>query len=323
MNEISNHISATIKATFKLLLWMLLLGVVIYGMSGTYSVEPGEIAVHTRFGRIIDGNAMPGIHFGLPSPFDEIHKVSVKVMKTAKINDFFPDSTLGLFPATFTVLTDIPVYCITGDNNIVTLGFAIQYNVIDASQYLFKTNDPDLILREIAKSVIIHCLSRMPVDTILTSGKKDIADYIKLRLNQKLSKLETGLQAQFIELKSVSPPQKVKKDFEEVINAGMDKKKAIDNAESYRNQKMSAASAESEKLLQQAMSYRYKQETKSKGEASRFLNRLSEYEKNPELVRKKQFMDFIKAMGQNWPNKIIVDTSQGKPPVKLRLAWPN
>lgn len=167
MNDVSSHIYSTLKATYKLMLWLLLMGTVLYVLSGTYSVEPGEIAVHTRFGRIVDGQAMPGIHFGLPYPFDKTHKVSVKIMKTAKIDDFSPDTSLGLFPATFTVLTDIPVYCITGDNNIVTLSSAIQYNVNDASQYLFKTVDADLILREISKSVIIHCLARMPVDLSL------------------------------------------------------------------------------------------------------------------------------------------------------------
>lgn len=322
MSEISGYIKNTLNATFRLMSWLLFAGLLLYLVSGVYSIEPGHIAVHTRFGAVIDSRVMPGIHFGLPYPFDTVYKVPVDRMKTAVIDDFTPDNTLGLFPATFTVLTDIPVYCITGDNNIVTMGCSIQYNIINASQYLFKTRKPDEILREIVKSAIIHCLSSMKVDVALTSGKRDIANFIKARLNRKLSKLETGLQAQFVELKSVVPPQKVKKDFEDVIKARMDKKKAVDNAEGYRNQKLSAVNAEAERLIQRALAYKCNQVAKSKGETDRFLNRLTEYEKNPDLIRKKQFMDFIQSMGENWPNKIIVDTSGGKSPVKLRLAWP-
>lgn len=322
MTEVSTHLTRTIASTLKLMFWLLLAGFLLYLSSGIFSVEPGQIGVHTRFGSVIVPKELPGIHLGLPYPFDKVYLVPIKRMKTAIINDFSPDTTMGLFPATFTVLTDIPVYCITGDDNIVTLSCSIQYNIVNASQYLFKTINPEAILREMAKSAIIHCIAGMKVDTVLTTGKKDIADFIKAKLNHKLSMLETGLQAQFVELKSVTPPEKVKKDFEEVIKARMDKKKSVDNAESYRNQKLSSANAEAEKLIQKSLAYQYNQVTKSKGEADRFLNRLSEYEKNPALIRKKQFLDFLQSMGQNWPNKIIVDTSSGHDPVRLRIAWP-
>lgn len=319
MSDLSRHISNSLNSTMVLVYWLVGMGLIIYSFSGVYSVSPEDIAVHTRFGQVIDGKVLPGIHFGLPYPFDKIYRVPVKRMKTIRVDDFAGKES-EVETNEFFLLTGISTYCITGDNNIVTISCIGQYTVEDASQYLFQTVSAESILREVTKNGIIHCLSGMPVDAILTTGKKDIAEFVKSWVNRKLA--DCGLKVQFLELKSVSPPALVQENFQDVIKAGIDRKKMLNDAEGYQNQRLSLAAAEAEQLIQEGMAYKTEKVAKANGAAERFLKKLSEFEKNPQLVYQKEFFDFFQVLGRRWPNNIILNTVNGKPPVNLRLAWP-
>src|SRR5207247_3910690 len=38
--------------------------------NGVFTVPPGEIGIHTRFGRVVDGHLEPGLHLRLPWPIE-------------------------------------------------------------------------------------------------------------------------------------------------------------------------------------------------------------------------------------------------------------
>ena len=321
MTDLARHIDAMLGATAVLVRRLLLIALVVYGFSGTYSVEPGEIAVHLRCGRVIDDAVPPGIHLGLPAPFDEVVNVPVKRMKSVRIDDFAEPRQTGQ-PARFTVLTGIPTCCLTGDNNIVTISCVGQYTIQSAERFLYGTTGPEEIFRRVTGNALIHCLAGMPVDAILTTGKAHISEVVRARVNQQLDRFGCGLRLQFLELKSVSPPELVQENFRDVIKADIDRKKMINEAESYRNQRLSGANAEAERTVQEAMAYRTDIVARASGETKRFLGRLSEYEKNPAFVRQQEFFDFYTVLGSKYPRKIILSTRQGRAPARLRLSWP-
>ena len=223
----------------------------------------------------------------------------------------------------FTILTGIPTYCLTGDNNIVTITCVGQFTIQGAGQYLFSTTSPEEILRKVTGNALIHCLAAMSVDTILTTGKKDIADFVKSWVNRRLGELECGIQVQFLELKLVAPPALVQSNFQDVIKAAIDKKKMVNDAESYENQRLAAVAAEAESLVQGGLAYKAEAIAKSNGLSERFLKRLSEYDKNPQFVRQKDYFDFFKILGSKEPKKIIMNATKGTAPVNLRLIGGN
>ena len=322
MNELKQHTRTTIHATMRLTAWLLLLLAGVYAISGVYSVEPGEIAVHTRFGEILDNNVMPGIHVGLPQPFDQVFKVPVKRMRTIRIDDFADQTQAQEKENEFSQLTGITTYCLTGDNNIVTIACVIQYSIQDAAQYLFSSKSPEEMLSRLARNAVIHCLSNMPVDAILTTAKTDIAELVKTWINRRLGALDCGLKVQFLELKSVAPPRLVQENFRDVVKAEIDRKKMLNDSEGFRSQRLSAAKAEAVQIYQEGIAYKNDVIAKANGLTSRFLKKLSEFERNPKLVRQKEYFDFFQALGKKWPKKIIMTTKNGKAPVRLRLSWP-
>lgn len=317
--HVKDAIASTAKAA-KVLLTILLL---VYFLSGVYSIDPAHLGVHTRFGKVVDGAVQPGIHFGLPWPFDRVYRVSVKNVQSVVIDSFALPSDKNVAGTRFTLATGLSPYSITGDNNIVNIDLVIQYMVSDAPGYLFGAIAPEAILREAANSAIVTCLTDMPVDTVLTSGKRDMARFVMNRINDLLSHAGTGLTVQFVEIRSVSPPEMVQKHFDDVINASIDRRMMVSKAEGYRNQRLSAANAEAVRRVQQAMAYSVTQASMASGDTQRFLQRLEEYDKDHVTVRDNLYYGFINDFASGGAGKLILDTTgPNGSPLDIKLFWP-
>ena len=300
---------------------ILVAGLVIYLLTGFYSISQSQVGVLQRFGKVIDGKVMPGIHYKIPWPVDKVDRVPLKVVHSISIDDFSEESREKKSTELSDKIAGLFAYCLTGDNNIVFIDFIIKYNIVDPANYLFQVQNNQQLLKEAACSAIINCLSEMPVDEIIAFGKKRTEDTVKRNLQKRLDELESGLGVFFIELKSVSPPQEVKPYFDGVINAHIDKKRIINEAESYTNSMIPEAKSKANKLIQEAMAYKKEQSSKAEGETGRFASRLSEYSKSKIITKKKMYLDFALNLYPHLDNVIIVDQSadEEKPIIDLRI----
>ena len=91
--------------------------------------------------------------------------------------------------------------------------------------------------------------------------------YIKNMVQKKLNAMDCGLNISFVELKEVSPPSRVQRYFDNVINSKMDKRKMISNAESYFNEKIPLANATANQMVEQALSYQEEVVAKARARA--------------------------------------------------------
>lgn len=288
----------------------------LYLFSGIYSISSNEIGVLQRFGKVVEKDVRPGIHFGLPWPIDKISRVPVKKVETILIDDFYEKGDNAAFFLTYTGLTS---YCVTGDNNIVTINCVLKYTIGKPNDYLFNINRVKLALKSLATNTLLHRLSEMPVDEILTYGKKKIESSVKLDLQARLDNIQSGINITFVELKDVRPPLIVQNAFDDVINAKIDKRKMISRAESYQNEKIPGANAQAACLIHEAEAYKKGVIARAKGETIRFLKQLSEYRKNPEVTRKRLRRELINKTLPLVEKKIIVD----KDSINLRFIQPN
>jgi len=301
---IKRNLRLTVKSTKRFLWRVLILLLVIYAFSGTYSISSNEVGVLQRFGKIIDSQVMPGIHYSFPWPVDRIDKVAVKKSHRVIFDDFSENSEIA---GTFRDLTGLDSYCISGDNNVVHLSCVLQYAIDQPADYLFSVNINEQVLKNMVSSTIIHTLASMPVDQILTYGKRAIENRIKLDLQKRLDALKTGLGITFVELREVSPPEMVQSYFNDVINAQIDKKKCITTAESYRNEQILKARAQANRLMQRAAAYRTKTIAESTGETKRFLAQLDQAGRDVTATRQQLYMQFVK---ETWPkikDKYVVE----------------
>lgn len=317
-----HNLKDTVSRTGGYARWIFRVLVLVYAFSGIYVVKPHETGVVRRFGRVIDGNVRPGIHYAFPRPIDKVDTVPVKLVQQIQLDTFCQDPDPTSVSSIFYNLTGLPSYCISGDNNIVTVSFIVKYMIMDPEKYLFATTDCIQLLRSLAATSLVHTLSKLPVDEILTFGKRGIESNLREELQDRLDGAGSGLGVSFIELKSVSPPKVVQQYFDDVINAGIDRKKMVHQAESYRSEKLAEARGRAERLRQEAHAYRNDQIARAEGEAKRFLSQLEELRRADRVTKQRLYLEFVRSVFPQLDNVIVVDDQDGGKLVNLKIFPP-
>ena len=280
----------SIRRTASFAMWILVGLAVVYLASGIYSIAPSEVGVVLRFGRIAEASVGPGIHYALPWPVDRVYRVPVRTVMRLSVDDFHELSEVG---RAFDSLTGLASYLLSGDNNVVTVSCVLQYSILDPSKYLFALNNSEQTLRSLACNTLIHALSTLPVSEILTTGKASIQRYVEIELQRRLDELDSGLVITFVELQEVRPPTQVQEYFNDVINAKIDRDKLVNNAISYRNEKIPQAKAKAERLIRNAEAYQQRVVARAEGDTQRFLSQLEGYRRAPEITRRRLYFELL------------------------------
>jgi len=312
-----------ILSSKRFISYILIVLILLYIASGIYSIAQTQVGIHQRFGRIVNPNVKPGIHYALPWPIDKIDKVSVMIVQRILINDFSSNLERDSTPYVFHRLTGLTPNCISGDNNIVNIICAIQYSVSNPVDYLFRIKDNERLLRDIVCNSIIKCLAALRVDEILTYGKRKIENTLKTEAQQKLDSLNCGLIISFVELRDVRPPVTVQGAFDDVINAKIDKRKIISQAQSRRNEQLPLANATATRVIEKAKTYKLEKILTAHGETQRFSKQLEAYRKTKEVTKKRLYFEFAKEVFPEIEKVYIVDREEDKNPARVKIFSDN
>lgn len=295
------------------------LALVGYALSGLRAVRPNEQGVLLRFGQAVRTDLKPGIHLALPWPMGSVERVPVKTVERIVVDDLSASLSTDTSSGDYYKRTGLKSYALTGDNNLVHLSFTVQYLVADPVDYLYRSKGHREMLRHLAASAALHAVAEMSVEDILTGGKATIAEAIRRRLAADLEAIDSGLGVASVELADVSPPPKVQKAFDDVVNAQQDARKSVSEAESYRNARLPQAQGEAARLVQEARAYRQKQVAHAQGEADRFVSQMTEYSKARKVSRQRLYLDFVDRVYPSLHNKIVIQERGGQPVGDVRL----
>lgn len=189
---------------------------------------------------------------------------------------------------------------ITSDLNLVNIDFFIQYRITDSIEYHYSSNDPEGILRNIAKSSIRNTVGLYDVDAVMTTRKAEIEAEVFEDIIQELTYHETGLTVTSVAIQDSEPPTTtVAKAFKDVENAKTAAETAVNNANSYRNTEIAAADAEVEAIKQEANATKTERVNEAKEEVAKFEALFEEYQNNPDTVKKRLYYEALEEILPN------------------------
>ena len=276
---------------------VLALFIIITLFNSIYVLQEDEYAVIRTFGatQVVE---QPGIKLKIPY-LQEMRKVS----KAAKQFSVGYDLSTG-------ESVDSESFMITRDYNFVNVDFYVEYKVSDPVKYLYNSQQPKEILKNIAQSCIRNIISNYVVDDVITTGKSKIQAEIKEMIVEKLEEQDIGLMLVNISMQDAEPPtEEVIEAFKAVETAKQGKETAINNANKYRNEKLPEASAKADQITQDAEAARQERVNEGIAQAARFNEMYAEYQKNPVLTKQRMFYE---AMEEVLPGvKLIIDDGSG------------
>ena len=135
----------------------------------------------------------------------------------------------------------------------IDVDFFVEYRILEPVKYLYNSEEPEDILKNISQSCIRTVIASYDVDEVLTTGKGEIQSKIKEMILKQMEEQDLGIQLVNITIQDSEPPtQEVMKAFKAVETAKQGKETALNNANKYRNEKLPEAEAEADQIIQDA-----------------------------------------------------------------------
>ncbi len=274
-----------------------------------YSIQEEEQAVVCTFGSP-KAVTTPGLHFKIPF-----------IQTVTKVNTTIQGFNIGYRDGTDDDPTNDEIedaLMITSDYNFIYVDFYAEYRVTDPVKALYASENPALILKNIAQNCIRTTIGSYSVDSVLTTGKNEIQSNIKQMILDKLEAYDIGIQLVNITIQDATPPTaEVENAFKEVETAKQGKETALNNANKYRNEQIPNAEAEADKILQDAEAKKQERINEANGQAARFNSMYQEYAKYPEVTKKRMFYEAIEDVLPDV--KVVIEGEGGKTTTMLPL----
>ena len=280
--------------------WVLgLLGVWL--LSGIFLVAPDQQAVVTTFGAVTSPRVLPGPHYALPWPIQQVYKLKVHQLRRVVIGGEGADIALGRMQSAASEF-------LSGDQNLLNVRVVAQYSVSDPRQYLFQTPDVDQVVGAAVESELARRLAHTAVDGIMTTDKVAIQNDVLVAAQNCLDEYRVGVSLSSVNIESVAPPPDAADAFRDVAGARADALRIVNEAEGYANDLLPRAHGEAERMEQSAQSYKEGKVNRAVGDAARFGAVAAEYTKAPDVTATRVY---VEAMEQILPkmHKLIVDSN--------------
>ncbi len=263
------------------------LALTLVATSTLYVIQETELAVKLRFGRLIETDIQPGLHYKIPF-VDKVRKFDARVL------------TLDADPASF----------FTVEKKRLIVDAFSKWRIVDVDVYYRSTGGNFLVAQErLASRVNDGLRNQFGARTLqeVVSGERDqlmknLADKLNLTVRQTL-----GVEVVDVRIKGIDLPPEVSEQVYRRMKAEREKEARILRSEGGEQAEKIRADADRQKTVLLANAYRIAEETKGQGDAQATSTYADAYTKNPEFYA---FIRSLTAYGKSFSNKgdvLLVD----------------
>ena len=118
----------------------------------TYTIDQQEKGLVLRFGQYVK-TMQPGLNFALPSVIDNVERFNVGQVRSIQHKTSM----------------------LTQDENIVDVEVAVQWRIMEPTNYRFNVVQPEMTLQQVAESAVRSVIGKSTLDYVLTEGRSDVA----------------------------------------------------------------------------------------------------------------------------------------------------
>ncbi len=180
--------------------------IAIWLASGFFMVQEGQTAVVLQFGKF-KYTTGPGINWRMPWPIQSAEIVNLSAVRSVEVGRSTSIKDSNLKDSSM----------LTQDENIIDVRFTVQYDIQDATEFLFfnKTDrggDEELVTQA-AETSVREIVGRNKMDSVLYENREQIAQGLAKSIQAILSAYKTGIRVISVNVQSVQPPEQVQAAF--------------------------------------------------------------------------------------------------------------
>ena len=277
---------------------IILIIVLIWLATGFYIVDQGSRGVVFTFGKNT-AVTMPGPRWHIPYPIETVEVVNLEQVRTIELG--YRSSGAG---ATSQELRESLM--LTGDENIIDLQFAVQYNLKSVQDFLFYNRSAENSVRGAAETAIREIVGKSEMDFVLYEGREEIAVKTRALMQDILDRYQTGINITSVTMQNAQQPEQVQAAFDDAVKAKQDQERQKNEGQAYANDVVPKARGSASRLIAQANGYKVSVENEALGNASRFEQIMTEYNRAPAVTKQRLFLEAQEGIMSSI-TKIIVD----------------
>lgn len=240
--------------------------------------ERGVVLRFGEFSRMMD----PGPNFKLPWPIETVFVVQAQQVRAESAQ----------------------MLVLTRDENLVQIGYNVQFQIIDPERYLFGTRGAQGLLKQITESAVREAIGNADLETAL-NRRDTLTPRVRDAVQGALDRFGTGLAVTQLGLPIAAPPAPVKAAFDDVIAAEQDAQRFQNEAQAYEGQVVPGARGQASRTLAAAQGHRDAVIARAEGEAQRFSLLLAEYERAPEVTRRRLYLETMQEVMARNPRVMV------------------
>jgi membrane protease subunit HflK len=232
-------------------------------------VQPGEIAVVRRFGRVLDYHPGPGLYVGLPWGLERVDRVEVDRVRRVKVGSF-GESDREATPAG---------QLLTGDHNLVNVAIVIDYKVKPEQvvDFVIHGDRVEPLIERAAETALAEWVAGRGVDDVLLRGKQALPAWLVQQTQERITPYQLGVEVTHAGVTWLSPPTEVTSAFDDVTRAETVIGQMSNEARQKAGQRWQAALAEKGRIERETAAHAREQRLMAEAEASNFEKRLEQY----------------------------------------------
>lgn len=296
-------IARAVRTAAASIRWMGLVLLALFGASGLTVVEPDEIAVILRFGRLVGSTPGDQIHhagllFALPYPMDEVIRVPVRREGELLIDDVWKPLSAGE-PDISRINPIREGYLLTGDQNLIQTRLLVKYRITEPVAFVLRHRSAKRLLRDSVLASLSQTVSGWNVDATLRQQaevdgvNESLASATLRRAQTRIDAVEYGLTLSALEFQELHPPRHVVAEFQQVQSARITIDTAQREAEGFAAREIPKAESERNRLITEATTFANAITTTANAEVSVFRELLTLYRRQPDLVRQRLYHETL------------------------------
>jgi membrane protease subunit HflK len=324
----SQALAEALRSSFAIVKIAMVLMVVAFFSSGFFTVGPSEKAVILRFGKPVGGGQQAllnsGWHWSYPYPIDEVVKIPItEIQKVTSTTGWYattPEQELsGEEPQPGPSLNPaVDGYAITADRNIIHTRATLNYHIVDPIKYIFDFTSASNSIQDALDNALLHTAAKFNVDDILTRNRAGFQDAVLQRVSDRVEQEQLGVVIDNCQVQSIAPRQ-LKDVFAQVTIARQNQSKQINDANTYKDKTLLAASGQASAITNEAAAASVNYVKYVQADAGAFNDLLPKYLSNPNLFVQQRLVDAMSLALTNVQDKIFFPTRADGKPRELRL----
>jgi len=287
-----------------ILLAIAAIAVIIIFSTSFIVVDQTERAVITTFGKFTKV-APPGLAFKWPFGIQKAYHVKTEVVQTEQFG--FRTDKAGVvtqysakeYPEESTMLT--------GDLNIVSVEWIIQYKITDPKAWLFNVSDREKTIRDISQSVVNLLVGDRAILAVIGAERTAIQEAAVQMMNAKYAEFGLGIKVTQVQLQTIVPPKGVQDAFEDVNKAIQDMNRLVNEGKEAYNAEIPKAQGQAKQQIEVAQGYATERVNEARGDVARFDSVYTEYRKAPDVTRQRLYYEMIEDVFKGEKNVELID----------------